>query len=366
MRKIINLFPRNLRAVFTICTSLLISGCDQDSIGPLKGSLEDYSSSSYDGQEFNLKRDIEFHPCEESAYYEGHGVESLKTDNLDDYLSAVNHGGSSVCFSLKTAATLNHLKIVWYSKDEVPSSIEVIGFNRGVFARKELLIWSMDQTMNLKSLNGYFYSELILESHNKFSTYMIKYVGGASQDRLILRAVTPFFRTHVPLPLADILEDVYSVSRIRPHGRGVSFTSANNPIDFVSELKNAETLHCGNFAFIFTYDTSGKYSWTVFGAKSALNGHTVVEINYMDARYVADPTLGVLYPCSYSEMTDDLCDYSKAIYTDTYNPIMWRYSAGNFFPGVNVVAAYAEMGRYFNAVPRLTENRPEQLPLGDR
>lgn len=291
---------------------------------------------------FYLKRNVGFYSCVDSMYYSGHGVETLDTDDLNDYLAALNLSSSSLCFDIADPAVLGSLKLVWYSESEAPSSIEVVGVDsHGAVGQ---VLWSKDRPLPIESLNGYFYTDIKLDSNLRFSRFRIRYVGGANQDRLLLRAVTPFFIVNVPPLVADLLSHVYLVSRVRPYGRGISYTSAADPISFVRELERSDSLHCGNYAFIFVNQVSNEHPWTLFNIRSKQHAiHDVVELNYFGFVYTVDPTLGIVYGCAYADMLNDRCDYFNTLYTEAYNPVMWRYTARHFFPDSSVVGIFTDI-----------------------
>lgn len=315
-------------------------------------------NSSYalsdDGSVFNLQKSVDFYSCKDSQYYTGHGVEALDTENLNDYVAAVNAQGSSFCFDVDDASQLGSLKLVWYSEVEAPRSIEVLGLQeRGGEASGEVL-WAKEEPLIVKSLSGFFYSEIKFDSSSRFSRFRVNYVSGAGQDRLLLRAAAPFFKAVVDDDVASLLSDIHRVSVIAPYGTGVAETDARDVDALVSDLKSANSLHCGNYSYIFAHGIEGKYDWAAIVALSNLKAvHTVVEVDYPAGKYTADPTLGALYFCSYSSMQAGVCDFSSAIYTETYNPIMWQYKADYFYPGATVQSTYSGIQDYFNLYRKL-------------
>ncbi len=303
---------------------------------------------------FNLLGAVEFYSCDDSNYYSGHGVDALDTANLDDYVAAVSAQGSSFCFSTNEASQLAGLKLVWYSLAEAPKSIEVLGLAGGRGTTEIEVLWAKDNPLVVKSLSGFFYSELSIESLSKFSRFRVNYVAGAGQDRLLLRAVAPFFRTRVGSDLAPVLRDIHRVSLTAPYGMGVTETDSRDIDALASSLKTASSLHCGNYNYIFAYEISGRYGWSALGLVSNLQAqHAVVEIDYFGEEYTADPTLGALYLCSNSAMRAGGCDFSTALYTDTYNPVLWRYKGADFHLGAKVKSRYSGIQEYFDAYRKL-------------
>lgn len=303
---------------------------------------------------FNLQRDVKFYSCSDSRYYMGHGVGALDTASLNDYLAATKAQGSSFCFSTGDASQLGSLKLVWYSQAEAPESIEVLGLLGPDDEAQGEVLWAKENPVIVKSLSGFFYSDIDFNSSSKFSSFRVSYVSGAGQDRLLLRAATPFFKTYVDNDIASLLSDIRRVSVIAPYGVGVAETDASDVDALASNLKSASSLHCGNYSYIFAHEMEGQHKWTAFGALSKLHAsHTVVEVESPAGKYTADPTLGALYLCSYSSMQAGKCDFSKAFYTDTYNPILWRYKGVHFYPGANIQSSYSGVQEYFNAYRKL-------------
>ncbi|WP_192982308.1 hypothetical protein [Pseudomonas sp. EggHat1] len=313
-----------------------------------------FQSLHQDGSVFNLQQPVDFYSCNDSRYYSGHGVEALDTASLNDYVAAVNAQGSSFCFNVADASQLGSLKLVWYSQAEAPRSIEVLGLVEGEDEASGEVLWAKEKPVTVKSLSGFFYSEINFDSPSRFSRFRVNYVSGAGQDRLLLRAAAPFFKISVDEDVASLLSDIHRVSVIAPYGIGVAETDARDVDALVSGLKSASSLHCGNYSYIFAHGIESEYDWTAVGALSNLKAaHTVVEVDYPAGKYTADPTLGALYFCSYSSMQAGTCDFSKAIYTDTYNPILWRYKGADFYPGATIQSTYSGIQDYFNAYRKL-------------
>lgn len=302
----------------------------------------------------SLLKPLTFYACNDSRYYPEHGVEVLQTDALTDYVATMTAQDSSICFSVEDEAALANLKLVWYSKEETPKSIEVIGITDDEQDTETTILWPKDKTFTVNALGGHNYSEFKIDAEEKYSKFRINYVAGASQNRLLLRAATAFFKSPVDSDFYDAVSDAHRISLTAPYGMGVAVTGAKTIDDLATELRQQESLHCGNYSYLLAYEIEDERDWTAIGAISKLNAaHTVVELEYDGKTYTADPTLGALYPCSYASMQEGKCDFSKALFSETYNPILWRYAGKNFFPGSEIKAKFSELEDFYNGYRKL-------------
>jgi hypothetical protein len=307
--------------------------------------------------EFNLAAPVSYFGCDDSQYYSGYGVEVLDTVELDDYMASLALETSSVCFKVAEPAVLASLKVVWYSAVEAPKSIEIIGsYSEGDKVHSDVL-WKQDSPITVQAMTGFSYSDFTFSSDKQYSEFRIRYVAGGEQNRLLIRAVAPFFRQHVEGDTSKLLGDALRISKTAPYGDGVSRTAATDTDELASELKQQQSLHCGNYSYLLAYEIGLRHDWSAIGALSKLKAsHTVVELNYWGKTYTVDPTLGALYFCSYADMQSGGCDFSSAVYTETYNPIMWQYKGQNFYPGAEIEGTYSNLREYYEAYQKLNLN----------
>lgn len=303
---------------------------------------------------FNLLKQVDFKSCNDSGYYPGYGPESLNTDILDDYLASNTAKDSSLCFEVDQPSIISSLKLVWFSKAEAPKFIEVLGVSDDGEETILDVLWPKDRLVEVKPLDEFFYSEFKFDSGKSYSGFRVNYVSGSNQDRLLLRSAAPFFKTAVDSKFYDALSDTFRISKTAPYGAGAVEVRAKTPEALVTEFKSMDSLHCGNFSYLFAYEADDDVKWTAIGAFSkAKAAHTVVEVREQDKTYTVDPTLGALYPCAYSDMQAGKCDFDKALYTETFNPILWQYSGENFYPGAEVQIRHTEIESYYNDYKKL-------------
>lgn len=307
----------------------------------------------YMNPSFNLMKPVEFYACEDSKFYPGHGPEALNTDTLDDYLAAVEARGSSICFRTKEASVINNLKLAWYSKDEAPKFIEIQGIKKDGETQNIDVVWPRDKPVETQVIDSQYYSDFAIPSQERYTDFRVNYISGAKQNRLLLRAASPFFTTAVSGNYQAILNKTHEISQTAPYGMGLASTSAQSMDELADELRSKDSLHCGNYSYLMVYDLAKKYSWKAIGAISNLTAHTVVEVDFNEEKFTVDPTLGVVYPCTYSAMQAGKCDFSKAMFTDTYNPILWRYSGKNFYPDAKINASYSNLQDFYNDYQKL-------------
>lgn len=307
--------------------------------------------------DFNLAMPVSYFGCSDSQYYDGYGVEALDTADLGDYIASLAIDNSSVCFKVVESSSLKTLKIVWYSDVEAAKYIEILGTYSDGNQEYTDVLWSKDQAITLQSMSGYYYSDFKLKSDKAYSSFRVRYLSGGVQNRLLIRAIAPFFHTHFEGDVSKLLSDVFRISGTAPYGNGVANTAAADIDELADELRSQDSLHCGSYSYLLAYEVAGKHKWTAIGALSKLQAaHTVVEMDYKGKTYTVDPTLGALYFCSYSDMQESTCDFSKTIYTDTYNPVMWRYKGEAFYPGAKVQGRYSELQEYYDAYQKLNLN----------
>ncbi|ANY87643.1 hypothetical protein [Pseudomonas putida] len=311
-----------------------------------KYSKSENANNANNYPEISILGDVIFKPCEESKYYHGSGVEALNTDTIDDYLASTNSEDSSVCFEAGEPSQLSRLKMVWYSESEAPKHIEVIGVDADGVTN---VMVSGTNDLPLYSYDGVYYSDISIDSDSKYKSFIVNYISGASQDRLLLRALSPFFKKQIDPESYDLLKKAKEVSLIAPYGPGVTQVSAKNADDLAKEFREKESLHCGNYSYILAHDLGDKVKWKVIAGTTETQAmHTVVEVEKKGKTYTVDPTLGAIYKCSYSDMRLGTCDASKGIYSDSYNPIFWQYAGENFYPGVRVGMEHVSIQGFYD------------------
>lgn len=307
--------------------------------------------------DFNLAMPVSYFGCADSQYYEGYGVEALDTAYLGDYIASLAIDNSSVCFKVAEPSSLKTLKVVWYSDVEAPKSIEILGTYSDGNQEYTDVLWGKEQGVTLQSMSGYFYSDFKFDSDKAYSSFRVRYLSGGAQNRLLIRAIAPFFHKHFEGEVSRLLSDVFRISGAAPYGSGVANTAAADIDELADELRSQGSLHCGNYSYLLAYELADKHKWTAIGALSKLQAsHTVVEIEYKGKIYTVDPTLGALYFCSYSDMQASSCDFSKAIYTEAYNPVMWQYKGKDFYPGAQIQGVYSGLQEYYDAYRKLNLN----------
>ncbi|APC19595.1 hypothetical protein BLL42_28195 (plasmid) [Pseudomonas frederiksbergensis] len=135
------------------------------------------------------KVNVDYQGCEGATYYQGYGVEILKTDTLNDYLSAVDLPSSSLCVSVKGDASVIGLDVIWNDVETAPKSLEIYGRDGGEGSHWELL--KKYSGIKVVVVGGYATSQFTFDNKSDFSKFYIKVLNGGVQNRLILRQVKP-------------------------------------------------------------------------------------------------------------------------------------------------------------------------------
>lgn len=137
------------------------------------------------------KMNVDYQGCEGASYYEGYGVGALKTETLNDYLSAVDLPGSALCMSVKGDVSVSGLDVVWNDLETAPKSLEIYGRDGSEDGNWQLFKKYSDIKVAL--VGGYATSQFIFDNKSDFSRFYIRVLDGGVQNRLILRQVKPVF-----------------------------------------------------------------------------------------------------------------------------------------------------------------------------
>lgn len=288
---------------------------------------------------------LRFDDCGLYKYHKNHDTDVFYSPNMENYLSSLDFKSSGFCFYKKNSEKLNALRLVWYSKEEVPKQIAVYGIN----IRKGHNQYSLIRNVKIHDpieLLGYAYSTVLVESPKKFDGYMVKLVEGRGQNRLLIRSVDPLFKasdykdkTNTLLRTAD------AISKSKNIGKGdSSFFDSGNAIDCrkINAVIKAKNWHCGNFAFMFACALPNAYKRSIVDIHSVNSDakHSVVAVSKGKKFWVADPMLGAVYSCSISQLIDGSCDYDRVHYLTPINPILHGYLGGKFYYGAKVAAEH--------------------------
>lgn len=133
--------------------------------------------------------DFEYEGCEGASYYQGYGVEALQTEALNDYLSAIDLAGSSLCLKMKGNVSVRGIDVVWNDAETVPKSLEIYGRDERVNDGWEKL--GEFSNFNPSLIEGYARSQFLFDNKKNFSKLFIKITNGGAQNRMILREVKP-------------------------------------------------------------------------------------------------------------------------------------------------------------------------------
>lgn len=287
---------------------------------------------------------IEYDDCGSGKYYDGYGLHALRTESLEDYLSAASFEGSSICFlnDGNQETSLNAIQIVWHSQSEIPKRLAVWGISND---NKEIPLL---QVANMKAIDvgGQPVTTLTVDSQSVFSKYKIKMLEGGSQNRLILRALSPVFARTVEAN--DWLSRLaMQASQQLKYGPGVNKlpdTAGRTPGSVMSAISAADSAHCGNYVFYFVNQLAAKARWQAFDLK-ARDGrnHSVAEVHDQGKTKTVDPTLGIVYNCSLQSMLDGHCNFNLANSTQTINPALQAFQGAGFFYGAVVVKKYSSI-----------------------
>lgn len=307
--------------------------------------------SNYDNSKPIDDKKIIYDNCDTGKYYDGYDLGALRTQTLDDYLSAQEITSSYVCFSKgNKRQKLKHILLGgWLSKDEAPKRLAIYGLVEKNKKQVETLLHEFDNS-NLIKIGGHFYLSLDIRSKKQFNHFMVKGLEGGTHNPFILRALVPTFLSDPgnSLPLNDSLFELAGkISQLIPYGSGTQglTSDATKNIDTIRQaILSAESAHCGNYVFLFASNLPSKSKWSVFDLKT-YDGriHSVVEVKE-DSRFrTFDPTLGVVYNCSLQSLIDGSCDYASVKISRSLNPSLSNFFGAGFFYGADIIRTYSSI-----------------------
>lgn len=296
--------------------------------------------SGVPASEAKSKQDGEwrFDDCGIGEYYLGHGVEALLTPSLYDYLSGASGEKSIICISRSDGAAFSPEEILmsWYGEQEAARQVEVVAF-RGSNSTS-LGLFDLGPPVEI---SDYYFSLLRVDSAQRFDKFMLRWAGGGSQDRFLIRAVTVgdgLVRPGDGSLLGEWAEDrghaiKYGIGLKKLAGRYLFGLEA--AAEFMREQP---TLHCGNFALLFASTLEKERKWRAVSLRSYDKRiHVVVEV---DSSITIDPSLGVSYPCGIASMVDGSCAYADAVRLRVANPVLEMYFGAGYFYGATITAVY--------------------------
>lgn len=135
---------------------------------------------------------VGFDDCADGRYYEGYGVEALRSDKLDDYLSAVDLERSNVCFTAKAEGIVKGVEAVWNDQATAPRSLEVYGeAGKAESGQSQWRLIGKYSDIKPVDRNGYAVSDLKFDNPDRFTRFRLKVTDGGVQHRLIMRKLSP-------------------------------------------------------------------------------------------------------------------------------------------------------------------------------
>ncbi|WP_411959337.1 PQQ-binding-like beta-propeller repeat protein [Pseudomonas sp. s4] len=135
---------------------------------------------------------VSFDDCAQGSYYDGYGVDALKTATLADYLSAIDLEHSSICFNAKGQGIVHGVEAIWNDSATAPKSIEIYGDagDKGD-GKSQWEIVGKYTSLEVVERNGYALSSLDFDNPAGFKRFWLKVTDGGAQNRLILRQISP-------------------------------------------------------------------------------------------------------------------------------------------------------------------------------
>nr|VFK39501.1 MAG: hypothetical protein BECKSD772F_GA0070984_10417 [Candidatus Kentron sp. SD]VFK44535.1 MAG: hypothetical protein BECKSD772E_GA0070983_10397 [Candidatus Kentron sp. SD] len=290
---------------------------------------------------------VVYDDCRTGKYYKGHGPRALATRSLEDYLSAHDLGTSSVCFSIegKHDYAPNEVLFVWYSKTEIPKKMALFGLSEN---NESTLLRQVDNII-ADDIVGVFETKLHLDVKEKFSRYKVELLEGGTQNRLLLRALTPIFVDNKNVDTDKLLRLTIETSALKKYGIGFTKLPKNTSGDaklahIISTILAADSAHCGHYATYFVSQLPSESFWRAYDLKTTDGRiHTVVEVHDNGTIRTADPTLGIVYNCSVQSMLDGKCNFDRNHSNRTVSPIMERYHGAGFFYGASIKEKYSSI-----------------------
>lgn len=198
------------------------------------------------------KVSVDYKGCEGASYYERYGVENLKTETLNDYLSAVDLAGSALCISVKGNVSVSALDMVWNDIETAPKSLEIYGRAGGGGGSWQLL--EKYSNIKLAVIGGYATSQFVFDNKGEFSDFYIKVLSGGVQNRLILRQVKPVLSVFAKSAKEPSLpfHFVYCPAGDNYLGHGTEALETNSLNDYLS----AQSLETSSVCFSSLSDRS--------------------------------------------------------------------------------------------------------------
>jgi len=289
------------------------------------------------------RKPYDFLSCPGSRTYPGHGVETLRTQTLEDYFSALGIEQSSVCFMNTAGKPLAGIELGWYSQLEAGKEIEVFAADDSAFTGEVSL--GRFEVPAAYEISGFVFSKLALSAHTGHSYYRLKFLKGKGQERLILRSLTPFFSSDQVVKEGPLRQLASGISAEFKYGNGVS-RAGRETIRGLGDLErniiSSPDAHCGNYALVFVNRLPEGAAWRVANV-NAQDGriHVVVEVGYAGKVSVYDPTLGVEYPCDLNALIGGQCDYDADAAYYQINPVLQMYRGAGFFYGARIASVYS-------------------------
>ncbi|MGE0625212.1 MAG: hypothetical protein AB7O54_21590 [Pseudomonadales bacterium] len=283
-----------------------------------------------------------FSGCDAGRFYDGFDTTALETESLADYVSSPDLAASVVCFGAHTSVSkVKGLRFIWHSADEAAKRVALYGLDSGDVEDRKLL---GSYELTTASEGGYASSRILFEDELKFDTYRLEVEEGGRQNRLLLRAIIPV--ASLDLENMDEFERLVSeIHKSQKYGAGVSRLPGDVPRtpEAVREyLAQADSAHCGNFAYLYVSSLSSRVDWKVVDLET-YDGrtHSVVQLREKGHTRTLDPTLGVAYRCSVDALISGTCGGEIRRLREEVNPALQMFEGLGFFYGARIVRTYS-------------------------
>lgn len=285
------------------------------------------------------ERSIYFFPCPDSEYYTEHGVDVLYSETLNDYLAAKSIQSSSVCFKITPGAKfLRDIEITWYDTKTAPSQIQL-----SILNTLGMTTTSLTTDVKVHHLNEFATSNIKIPKQLSSYYFRLSTSDVEIPQRLLLRAITPFFFSDPSSQEDAIWHEAQEVALLKPYGVGTATVEYDDPKRLQEIINSTPTWQCDNFSAAFWLRNRNHWPMSVVKLLQKRTGaiHVIIQLVYNNRRLVIDPTLGFVYTCSLEDLLQGVCNRYSYVPSDSISPAMYQYFGNNFFTDAIILETHA-------------------------
>ncbi|MBS3186399.1 hypothetical protein JIQ88_15650 [Pseudomonas sp. PCH44] len=217
---------------------------------------------------------VSFDDCAQGSYYYGYGVEALKTATLDDYLSAVDIQHSNVCFNTDGLGLVHGAELVWNDAATAPKALEIYGEASAGEHKAQWKLIGKYSDFKVSDRNGYAVTSLEFGNADRYTRFMLKVTDGGSQNRLIMRKLSPVMAKEKALVVnSGVPFGLFACPGIEAYpGYGIEALETGSLNDYYSAVSKEASSVCisNNVRRQVTGVTLGWYSQSEVGKRIEL------------------------------------------------------------------------------------------------